>query len=244
MRRLGVTLLCLAALTGCGSDGYVIGRFRDDSCGTHRDALLCSGFELPDLSDWSELVVTNEAHVEQTDARTHDGHGALHAASTGAKSAAVVSGEFSPVRDGELFLRAYLYVPADLPTKTINFMFIGDVADPDPFKGVDFNLEDGALSTYVPADQPQRFTSDLLVIPRDRWFCLQIEMTVSPDAGAVRMLVDGEAGLDEHGMNTSPKAGNHVLHAGVDWSSEQTERFDVYMDDLVLATKSIACGTP
>src|SRR5262249_47366748 len=133
MRRLGATFVCLATLTGCESDRYVIGRFVDDSCRTHEDALVCSGFELPDLSDWSRVVVDNDAHVGQTDARAFDGRGALHAASTGEKSEAVVAGEFEPVKGGDLYLRAYLYVPHGVPTKTMNFLFIGDVATPDPF---------------------------------------------------------------------------------------------------------------
>jgi hypothetical protein len=242
MRRPGAARLCLClALTGCSDGSYVIGRFRDDSCASEKGALLCSGFERPDLSDWTRTIVVNRADVEQTDAKFRDGRGALHAGSTAEKSAAVVAGNFPAVTDGDLYLRAYFYVPKDQPTKTMNFLFIGDYATPDPFEGVDFNLEDGALSTYVPGDNPDRFTSDTLVVPRDQWFCLQIEMTVSPDAGTVRILVDGEVGLDQQGMNTRPKAGNHVLRTGVDWSSLQNEPFDLYVDDLVLATTPVDC---
>jgi hypothetical protein len=224
MTRLGAACLCLA-LAGCRDDDYVIGRFRDDACASEKDALLCSGFERPDLSEWTRTIAVNHADVEQTNAKARDGRGSLLAASTAEKSAGVVAGEFPPVTDGDLFLRAYLYVPDNQPTKTLNFLFIGYYATPDPFKGVDFNFEDGALSTYVPGDNPDRFTSNTLVIPRDRWFCLQIQMTVSPDAGKVKILVDGETGLEQEGMNTSPKAGNHLLRAGIDWSSLQAEPF-------------------
>jgi hypothetical protein len=123
----------------------------------------------------------------------------------------------------------------------MNILFLGDYATPDPFRGVDFNLEDGALSTYVPGDQPDRFTSTTLVIPRDRWFCLQIQMTVSPNAGALTMRVDGEIGLEQKNMNTRPAAGVHLLRTGIDWSSGQTEPFEFSVDDLVLATTPVAC---
>src|SRR5438477_101599 len=83
---------------------------------------------------------------------------------------------------------------------------------------------------YAPGRTPARFTSGTLVIPRDRWCCLQTQMTASPDAGSVRILVDGETGLDQQGMNTRPKAGNHLLRTGVDWSSLQNEPFDLYID--------------
>lgn len=231
----------MVALAACGNGAYVIGRFHDDSCDTHHDAIVCSGFEQPDLSDWSVVVVDN-AHVEQSAERAHGGNGSLFAESSGAKSTAVVSKEFPPVTQGELFLRAFVYVPDAQPTKTLNFLFLGDYAAPDPFRGIDFNLEDGALSTYVPGDQPDRFVSTALVIPRDRWFCLQIQMTVSANAGAVTMRVDGEIGLEQKNMNTRPAAGVHLLRAGIDWSSGQTEPFEFSLDDLVLATTPLDCN--
>ena len=146
------------------------------------------------------------------------------------------------MKDGDLYLRAHLYVPGGLPTKTMNVFFLGDFASPDPFKGIDFNLEDGALSTYVPEDNPQRFTSTSLTIPRDQWFCFQVHVVVSAGAGKLTILVDGNTALDEQGMNTRPDAGIHLLRAGIDWSSMQTEPFDFYVDDLVLSTSAVDCG--
>jgi hypothetical protein len=245
MPRLGL----LAALLGAGallpacSGSYVIGRFTDEGCSAHKDAIFCSGFERPDLSDWTQVLVDGDAHVEQTVERVHGGNGALHAGSTGEKSSAVVAKEFTPLKDGDLYLRAFLYVPGGLPTKTMNIFFIGDFATPDPFKGVDFNLEDGAFSTYVPQDNPQRFTSTTLTIPRDEWFCLQVHMAVSAKEGKVTIDVDGDSALEEQGMNTRPDAGIHLLRAGIDWSSLQTEPFDFYVDDLVLSTSSVDCGS-
>lgn len=242
MTRHASTLAALALLAACGSEDHVIGRFTDPSCDDHADALVCSGFERPDLSEWGRVIVVNEARVEQTDARAFAGSGALHAESLGDESAAVVAREFEAVTGGELHLRAHLYVPDGLPTEAINVFFLGDVATPDPFRGVDFNLESGALSTYVPGQAPDRFTSTLLTIPRDTWFCLQIAMTLSPDAGTVTILVDGEVGLEQANMKTLPEAGVHLLRAGVDWSSLQVEPFDLYIDDLVLSTSAVDCG--
>jgi hypothetical protein len=36
----------------------------------------------------------------------------------------------------------------------------------------------------------------------------------------------------------------HLLRAGIDWSSEQTDPFDLYLDDLVLATTPVGCENP
>jgi hypothetical protein len=228
-------------LAAC-SDPYVIGRFVDDGCKAHADAIVCSGFESPDLSDWSRVLVEGNARVEQTSDRIREGNGALHASSSGERSSAVVAEDFPPVRDGDLFLRAFLYVPAGLTTKTMNILFLGDVATPDPFKGIDVNLEDGAFSTYVPENDPQRFTSTMLRIPRDEWFCMQVHVKVATGTGAVTILVDGMTALDQQNMNTSPDAGIHLLRVGIDWSSLQTEPFDFYVDGLVLSTTNVDCS--
>jgi hypothetical protein len=243
VNRRAATLALVAgpALSGCGSDDYVIGRFRDDHCQAYEGALVCSGFERPDLSEWSDVIVVNQASVAQTDARAHEGEGALHAASRGDESAGVVAAEFPAVTSGEVYLRAYVFVPAEPITETMNLFFLGDYATPDPFAGTDFNIERDALSIYSPGNAPDRVTSATL-FPRDRWVCFELAMTLSKDAGAVRVSLDGALGLEQTGMNTLPDGGVHLLRAGVDWSSLQTAPFDVYIDDLVVDTAPIGCG--
>jgi polysaccharide lyase-like protein len=228
-------------LAACQDNPYVIGRVLDDGCAEQDDAIVCAGFEQDDLSDWDDAIVVNVGEVERVETRAHRGRAALHATSAAGQSSAVVAREFEAVTDGELYLRTYLYVPADVDTKTINILFLGAFATPDPFQGVDINLEDGALQIYVPGSAPDRTTSTSLTIPRDRWFCLQAKLSVTDDDGAVELRVDGALALEQQGLDTRPDDGVHLLRAGVDWSSEQAAPFEVYVDDLVLATRPIAC---
>lgn len=234
-------LLCTSVLAGCSDEPHVIGRFVDTSCADQAGALFCSGFELPDLSEWDERIVVNAGQVSQSEELRRSGRGALHASSTAASSTGAVSVEFPRVDAGELFLRTYIYVPADVDTMTPNVMFLGDVPAPDPFKGVDFNFEGGAPEIFVPENDPNRFTSSLLVIPRDEWFCYQVRILLSEDEGSVTIRVNGELGLDATGIDTLPPGGMHLLRAGVDWSSKQETRFALYLDDLVLSTSEIGC---
>jgi len=243
VRSLPGALVALLVLAGCDSEKYVIGRFADEYCELRSSRLFCSSFERPDLGEWSDVQLERDASVEQTDERAYSGMGALHARSLGARSAAVVVQELTPVTEGELYLRAQLYVPKDLPTETMNLFFLGAVPTPDPFKGFDINLEDGALSIYSPQGVPDRVTGSLSV-PRDTWFCLGVQVMVSHDVGSVRVLVDGELAVAHEAIDTLPDGGVHVLRAGVDWSSEQTEPFEVYIDDVVLDTQPIACPEP
>ena len=85
----------------------------------------------------------------------------------------------------------YVYVPAGLQTRTMNIFFVGYEPTPDPFQGVDFNLEDGAVEVYSPQADPERQTGTLQ-IPRDRWFCFRARVVISDDRakGAVQAYVD------------------------------------------------------
>ena len=248
VRRLtpaAVALSCVLAAAACTDNPYVIGRYADggtDECAQlHASAVLCSGFEARDVAaDWDQIVIEQSGAVARTTQRVHRGHGALHASTHTSMSVGVVSKTFDPVRSGELDFRAYLYVPADVATQTMNIFFLGDEPEPDPFQGVDFNLENDTVQVYSPQGMPDRQTGTL-AIPRDRWFCFRARVVISDDRGAVQAYVDDALALDATMIDTLPDAGVHQFRAGVDWSSEQDAPFEIYMDDIVLDTKQVAC---
>ena len=231
----------LVALAGCTSNPYEIGRFTDPACDGRSDALVCSGFERPDLSEWDETVVYSSGALRQTEENPRSGRGSLLATSEYNESAAAVAAEFSPVTEGQLYLRTHMYLPSEFDTMTTNILFLGDAPAPDPFKGVDFNFEAGAPEIFSPESDPVRHTSTSLVIPRDAWFCYQVELGISEDAGSVRILVDGQVALDQGELDTLPVGGVHLLRAGVDWSSKQMTPFAIYLDDLVLSRSPVDC---
>lgn len=247
MARVAV-VLCAILAAGCADNPYVIGRYADggagECSGEHAGALLCADFEARELTaSWDDGVTIEDAGaIERTTTRAHQGHGALHATSDGSMSVAVVSKTFAPLRSGEVDFRAYVYVPAGEQTRTMNIFFVGYEPTPDPFQGVDFNLEDGAVQVYSPQADPERQTGTLQ-IPRDRWFCFRAHVVISDDRdkGAVQAYVDDELALDATGIDTLPAGGVRQFRAGVDWSSEQETEFDVYMDDVVLDTERVGC---
>ena len=230
----------VCALAGCADNPYEIGRFVDHACEQRAEALFCSGFERPDLSEWDGVIAYNTGEIEQTDAMSRSGRGALHAASRGEESTGAVFCEFPALTAGDLFLRVYMYVADGQETKTTNVLFLGDEPAPDPFKGIDFNFEAGAPEIFVPENDPVRFTSSALVIPRDRWFCYQVHLVIAEE-GAVTITIEGETALAVMALDTLPPGGIHLLRAGIDWSSLQTTPFDIYMDDLVLSTEPVSC---
>jgi hypothetical protein len=204
---------------------------------------VCSGFEARDVGDdWDAVVIEGSGAVDRSTARARHGRGALHATSEGNDSVAVVSKTFAPLRSGEVDFRAYLYVPSAVQTQTMNIFFVGYEPTPDPFQGVDFNLEDGAVQVYSPQGTPDRQTGTLQ-IPRDRWFCFRARVVISDDRneGAVQAFADDTLALDATMIDTRPINGVRQFRAGVDWSSEQTTPFEIYIDDVVLDTKPVAC---
>ena len=224
------------------SDAGVLDAGRDECADEHALALVCSGFEAPDLSaDWDEPMTMEMGELERTTALAHSGAAALHASSAAMMSVAVVSKRFGPIRSGDLYVRLYLYIPAGLPTRTMNIMFVGDYPMPDPFVGIDFNLATGGeLQVFSPQANPVRQTGSLTV-PRDRWFCLRAHIAVSDDAGFVQLFVDDTLALEATDIDTSPPAGIRELRAGIDWSSEQDDFFELYLDDIVLDSSPVAC---
>lgn len=261
MARAG-RVLCAFALWSCSHDPYVIGRYpgdaavdvgdRDgaaadaavDEC-ADTEALICSGFESDPLaSEWPDRSVSSDATLERTTDSAHSGTASLRASSAAADSLAVVARSFPALTEGDLWFRAFVYVPAELPTETMNLFFIGEEPSPNPpqpFFGIDFNLEDGAAQLYSPQWSPARITGGL-VIPRDQWFCFRARIAISDDAGVVQVYVGDALAVEASGVDTLPSGGVRRFRGGIDWSSGQDAFFEVFIDDLVLDVEEVGCG--
>jgi hypothetical protein len=251
LARVFAMLSCALGAWACADNPYWIAHVRErevpDAAASdcRVGALVCSGFESAPLGDgWSETHIENDASVERSSLRAHSGTAALRAQSRDANSVAVVVARFAPLRSGTLYLRAHLYVPDQQPTDTMNLFFIGSRPDPDaagPFVGMDVNLEQGALQLFSPQAEPRRQTGSSR-IPRDRWFCLRAEIEIGPRA-QVSLFVDDLLALRATQIDSAPPEGVSLLRAGVDWSSEQEQTFELFIDDLALDTQPVACLT-
>jgi hypothetical protein len=242
MLRAALVFCVLSALS-CSKTTYVIGRVGDaggitgDECAA---ALVCSGFERVGLPDWGAPMIEKTGHVERSTARAHSGDASLHASSTAMMSVAVVTASFPARQTGDVYLRVYLYVPANLPTETMNIMFLGSAPSSDPFSGIDLNLQDGAVQVYSSPSASARQTGSVS-IPRDRWFCFRARVALSADQGSVQAYVDDALALDARGLDTLPAAGVSQFRAGVGWSSAQDAFFEIYLDDVVVDRAPVAC---
>lgn len=250
-------LFCALWLSACPANPYVLGRVADggpsrdageggtglaeDACpAEHPEALVCSGFEPPELSaEWSDQASARAGEIERVGTRVRTGAGALRATSAGPDSYALVAADFAALRSGDLYVRAYSYVPAGLATEIMNIMFVGDGDPIEGFHGIDLNLQDGALQMFSP-QSPQRHT-DSAQIPRGRWFCLRLHVVIDDQRGFVQAFVDDRQALMSGSFDTLPDEGINQLRLGIDWSSEQAEPFEVFFDDVIVDTVEVAC---
>jgi hypothetical protein len=239
--------MSLCILAACADNPYVIGHAVGvvdagaDECPA--GALICAGFESENAGEsWTDVVIENSGEIETSSERAHTGASSLHAQSSGPATVAVVMLRFPAVRSGSLYLRSYVYVPSGVPTETMNLFFIGSRPDPtdaDPFVGVDLNVENELLQVYSPQSEPRRQTGTLK-IRRDRWFCFQAEVQIAHEA-SVNLYVDRASAVRARGVDSLPSEGVTMLRAGIDWSSDQADPFEVFMDDLVFSRRPIEC---
>lgn len=146
-------------------------------------ALFCSGFELPDLSDWSFSQV-EQGSVATTTSPVCRGSGALVARTTKQGGRAIVVRSLGST-PSTLYFRAYVYLPSAVPLVAANIFHVGDSDDRN--QGVDFNIIDGDLpEVYVPASR-RTLTSSGSRLPLDRWFCYQARIVISDTAGEVSL---------------------------------------------------------
>jgi hypothetical protein len=247
MKRLVVS--CALFWAACTNNPYVIGYAEeggrapepDASVSACASALVCAGFEGELASEWPNPIIDNAASIDTSTVQAHSGASSLHATSSGPMSRAAVVRDFPAQHAGDLYVRAWVYIPAGEPTQIMNFMFVGDdVASNETFEGVDFNLDQDALELFLPLHDPSRFTSTV-TLPRARWSCLRAHVSLSDTAGAVETYVDDALALQVQGLDTVPDGGMRQFRAGVDWSSEQTSFFEIYIDDVLVSLHELGC---
>jgi hypothetical protein len=99
------------------------------------------------------------------------------------------------------------------------------------------------VQVFSPQANPVRQTGSLR-IPRDAWFCFQARIEVRDADGVVQVRIDGAPAIEATDIDTRPPDGIDELRVGIDWSSEQEEPFELYIDDVVVDTVEVACLAP
>lgn len=206
-----------------------------------RDALFCESFEDPSLLHWT-VQEAYDGTVGYTRERAFRGVGAL-AASTSATGgyAERIASVLGSITEGDVHVRAYVYVPEGAPLVHSSILHIGGhrsrVAT-EPLAG--FNAMDGFASMYVGAGD-FHVDDQLVAVPRDRWFCVQLQVHVDDVAGEARIWIDQTLAGERVGVDTRPEGPYESLGAGIAWSTLTQEPFTVLVDEIAIARTPMPC---
>ena len=112
-----------------------------------------------------------------------------------------------------------MYVPSGVPLQGV--IVHGVSEEREPYGGVSIRLEDtgasldvhprgpGVMPLFIAADPP-------VVLARDQWNCLQMQLTISASQGSARLTINGQiAAISTGSLATLPSSGYRGVSAGI-----------------------------
>jgi hypothetical protein len=245
--RLHGVYMCIG-LIGCGRVGFDArdDATRDDAtrdvaelatrCGQITGELFCEGFEGEPMLGSLQATAPSFALVETT--HSFRGARALHARTEGAQEPAWVLGTVLPdLVAGELHARWYIYVPSGAAKLELASVHLVDAVF--PHRGVIVGVHEGMMD--LTATETGDYLVSQVAVPRDRWACVQLHVTISQTAGVVESWLDGVSTGRFTGIDTLPAVSYRSVHAGMFATSLATEPQELWTDELAVATLPIAC---
>lgn len=219
-----------------GTDaGLDAGPLDDTSCDdANADALICDGFE--EGSGFTMWAMPRGATYAGDPA--YRGSYAMQASTSTSMALAYLYGSFPETASGELFARAYLYVPASASLGHFPVLHLEEGGAPYDYAEV--RLQDDevrAVSKYGGV------TTTLTggAMPRDRWTCVELRVLIG-SPGEVELYVDGTSVDAATGVTTALSGPYRVFYAGIsNRATGQTGNATLYMDEVVLSTSRVGC---
>jgi hypothetical protein len=209
--------------------------------------LMCEGFEIAQLPAPWNRAEEGGAVTRAATPRPHLGLGALAARVTSSGSHAfALRPVFPSLTSGRIFLRSYVYVASGVALN--GFIIHGMSEENEPYGGVSVLVEDSGYQLDVhprgPGVSPIFIRSEPPVqVVRDRWVCLQLELTIHATMGAVTLRVDGAiAAQSTQPLATLPASGYRGVSGGIVYTDPmQATPLQVYVDEFVADTANIPC---
>lgn len=233
-------------LLGCDTDddcdreltcvrGACVERARGPLCAGHPEALLCSGFDSEALPEWT-ITGAPDSTLAAAEAPRYAGSSALEARVETFNGRSRFIASYPPQTSGTLYLRAWMFVPSGTALENLHTITVGDGDTPD--WGVNLEFYEGALAVETPTLGP---AAGAVAVPLGRWFCVQAEIDLSDDAGAVRASLDHQPAVSLRDADTLPAAGARNLTVGIDHLA-QDEAATVFFDELLLDLEPTSCA--
>lgn len=219
---------------GAADSGVLDSTSCDD---VHTGTLFCDGFEDALLSAWGWRTEMSGSVVRGT-SRTRRGSGALQARTTAGSGKASIASSFSAVGSGDLWFRAWFYVPSGYSMATVSMLALTEGSS--PWAGVAVQAVSGDRGHIWIGPEGTAATSTT-TIPRDRWFCYRAHIEISSAAGVMEAWID-ETLIGRHtGVDTQPASAYSSVITGIEWSSSAQTTAEIWVDDVVVDDSLIEC---
>lgn len=246
-------------LAGCGRIGFDVTPSNDangDGPGTEdtptveaskcgaTNVVICDGFEgLMFDARWAVTGTGGTAALDTT--RAYRGSSSAHfhtnPAPAGDPSAVLRTTEgLAGAITGTVYLRAWAYFASPYPIPIFNQVL--NVVN-NMTTGVSMGTRDGFARTNDYAFLQSRVSSTVMV-PVDRWTCLQLQVPSNVE-GATRVFVDGVEATDVALMTPggSPQPAADHIYVGVDWiTTMAVPATDAWLDELIVDTQPTTCA--
>ncbi|HUS27099.1 MAG TPA: hypothetical protein VMZ53_01270 [Kofleriaceae bacterium] len=220
---------------GCGRVGFdPLAANADGSlartCADISNVIACDDFETG-LDGWGVppgIVVVSSP--------IHGGSGAIEVTIDAGGSANLYVTPAAMAAASQLAARAWYYMPTNAALDHANVMTLQSVsnqltafvAGPAGNFNLYANMAGGILSPAGAA------------IPRDRWFCMELDLVVGP-SGSAAMRIDGAPAGTISNVDTRTPGGYTEWLVGVGFSLGTQPAFTFFIDDVVLATTPPGC---
>lgn len=196
--------------------------------------LACADFE-QEPGDWRART-SGAAVSRRVQDPVFEGASAFEARGGGGARAAAEL-DFPPP-EGVVYFRAHALLPSETEIDDFNLVGFGRQFQ---YHTVDVNVHGGVLEYWLPNEQRAVLGGDDARVPRDRWFCLQVEFFPHETEGTVDAYLDGQLVLSESNVHTHPGFPPWSIAAGIDWSADSQQPLSVFLDAMAVDDAPIDC---
>ncbi len=197
----------------------------------HPDALACWDFDDPALV----LPTYSGGRGTRDPARAAAGPASLRVVTNA--DASVVAYDLNttiapPIASGSLYLRAHFFVPS---TTTIADWLVPMEAKSGLDAKTSLDVGPGGVGIHV---SPNATYGGQL--PRDRWFCAEIQIDVDRRAGRARLLVDGALRAEMRDVDTLLDKGYDFFRVGA-IVGEKNGALEYWIDEVLVTRTPVGC---
>ena len=232
-------------LDGAPEDGTTVvdaGPTLDDtSCDdVHAGAAFCDGYEDASLASWDYPIEENGAATHTTE-QVYRGTGALRCettSSSGTKAARYSVAALRGVTSGDVWFRAYYYLPSSVVVDgSISLVALAESRS--PYDGAHLRIRAGALDLEM--EVAGVVGSGATSLPRDRWVCVELRMTVHDVSGVLEGYVEGALAVRAEPVDTRPARGITLAEVGIHDADPAQGPAVLFVDEVVVDTVRVGC---